>query len=143
MYRTRLRRGGVDEQSEHLAHDAVVRPGNAWQILCVIVSFPRSGKSRCSRSATCGRRWPGAGRFDACRDVAAQQVVETAAKDKFAAGVAGAGADVDDPVRRPDDRRVVLDDKHRVAVIPQAVEHGDEVIDVPWTEPRGRLVQGR
>ena len=35
----------------------------------------------------------------------------------------------------------MLDDEHRVAVIPQAMEHGDEVIDVPRMEPHGRLVQ--
>ena len=75
------------------------------------------------------------------RGVGAQQVVETAAEDHFAAGVAGAGADVDDPVRRADDRRVVLDDEHRVAVVAQAAEHGDEVIDVRRMEPHGRLVQ--
>ena len=51
------------------------------------------------------------------------------------------GADVDDPVRRADDGRVVLDDEHRVAVVTQALEHGDEVIDVPRMEPHGRLFQ--
>ena len=76
-----------------------------------------------------------------CRGVAAQQVVETAAEDQLAAGVAGARADVDDPVRRADDRRVVLDDEHRVAVVAQPAEHGDEVIDVPRMESHGRLVQ--
>ncbi len=55
--------------------------------------------------------------------------------------VPSAGADVDDPVRRADDRRVVLDDEHRVAVVAQALEHGDVVIDVPRMEPHGRLVQ--
>ena len=42
---------------------------------------------------------------------------------------------------RADDRRVVLDDEHRVAVVAQAAEHGDEVIDVPRMQPHGRLVQ--
>ena len=76
-----------------------------------------------------------------CRGVGVQQVVETSGEDHLAAAVAGAGADVDDPVRRADDRRVVLDDEHGVAVVAQAAEHGDEVIDVPWMEPHGRLVQ--
>ena len=44
-------------------------------------------------------------------------------------------------VRRADDRRVVLDDQHRVAVVAQAVEHGDEVIYVARMESHGRLVQ--
>ena len=55
-----------------------------------------------------------------CRGVGAQQVVETAAEDQLAAAVASAEADVDDPVRRPDDRRVVLDEEHRVAIVAQA-----------------------
>ena len=50
-----------------------------------------------------------------CRGVGVQQVVETFGEDYLAAAVAGTGADVDDPVRRADDRRVVLDDEHRVA----------------------------
>ena len=74
-----------------------------------------------------------------CRCAAGRRDVP--GEDYLAAAVAGTGADVDDPVRRADDRRVVLDDEHRVAVIPQAMEHGDEVIDVPRVEPHGRLVQ--
>ncbi len=75
-----------------------------------------------------------------CRGIGAQQVLETAAEDQLAAAVAGAGTDVHDPVRRADDRWVVLDDEHRVAVVTQALEHDDEVIDVPRMEPHGRLI---
>ena len=38
-------------------------------------------------------------------------------------------------------RSALINDEHGVAVVAQAAEHGDEVIDVPRMEPHGRLVQ--
>ena len=68
-----------------------------------------------------------------CRHAAGRR---EAAKDQLAAAGAGAGADDDDPVRCADDRPIVLDDEHQVAVVAQALEHDDEVIDVARTEAR-------
>ena len=73
--------------------------------------------------------------------VGPQQVVEPAREDHLAPAVAGAGADVDHPVGGADDGGVVLDHEHRVALVAQAAQHGDEVVDVARMEPDGRLVE--
>src|SRR5947209_1904472 len=44
--------------------------------------------------------------------------------------VAGAGAEVDDPVSVSHDRLVVFDDDHRLAGVHQPVEQAQEVLDV-------------
>ena len=75
------------------------------------------------------------------RAARALQAGQAPREDHLAAAVAGAGADVDDPVGRADDRGVVLDHEHRVALVAQPVEHGDEVVDVPRMEPDGGLVE--
>ena len=51
----------------------------------------------------------------------------------------GPASAIQSAVRMP--RRVVLDDEHRVAVVAQAAEHGDQLIDVARMECHGRLVQ--
>ena len=141
---------GVDE----LRHQrALARPGHAGdarqdalryadgEVAQVVGRRVLDAERVVERPAAAARRGDPVVQGARCRGVGAQQAVETSGEDHLAAVVAGAGADIDDPVRRADDRRVVLDDEHRVAVIPQAVEHGDEVIDVPRMEPHGRLVQ--
>src|SRR5687767_10795460 len=74
---------------------------------------------------------------DVCRQVLAgqgllglDQVLGGALEDDLAAVVAGAGAEVDDPVGVGHDRLVVLDDDDRLAGVDEAVEQGEEVLDV-------------
>src|SRR5664279_4132850 len=64
-----------------------------------------------------------------------------ALEDDPAAVVAGAGAEVDDPVGVRHDRLVVLDDDDRLAAVHQPVEQGEHVVDVGEVEARGWLVE--
>ena len=57
--------------------------------------------------------------------------------DDLATGVAGFGADVEDPVGFGGDGHVVLDDDDGVAFIDEAVEHVDETLDVFEMEADG------
>ena len=61
--------------------------------------------------------------------------------DDAAAGLAGLGAQVDDPVGRLDHVEVVLDHDHRVAQVDQAVEHVQQLADVVEVQAGGRLVE--
>ena len=64
-----------------------------------------------------------------------------AAVDDGAAVLAGAGADVDDPVALADRLLVVLDDDHRVAEVAQPGERVDEPAVVALVQPDRRLVE--
>ena len=61
--------------------------------------------------------------------------------DDLAAVLAGPGADVDDPVGRPDRLLVVLDDEDRVAEVAQPGQRGDELGVVALVEPDRWLVE--
>ena len=63
------------------------------------------------------------------------------AVDDLAAVLAGARADVDDPVGLADGVLVVLDDEHRVAEVAQADERVDEAVVVALVQPDRRLVE--
>lgn len=54
--------------------------------------------------------------------------------------VAGVGAKVDDPVGAGDDVQVVFDDDRGPAAVDDAVEDGDEVVDVGQVQTAGRSV---
>ena len=58
-----------------------------------------------------------------------------------AAVVAGAGAEVDDPVGVRHDRLVVLDDDDRLAGVDEPVEQPEQLLDVGEVEAAGRLVE--
>ena len=58
----------------------------------------------------------------------------------LAAVLAGARAHVDDPVRRPHHRLVVLDDDHRVAQVAQTLQRADQPFVVRWMQSDRRLV---
>jgi len=58
-----------------------------------------------------------------------------------AAVVAGAGAEVDDPVGVRHDRLVVLDDDDRLAGVDEPVEQGEQLLDVGEVQAGGRLVE--
>src|SRR5215472_10062982 len=55
--------------------------------------------------------------------------------------VAGAGAEVDDPVGVRHHREVVLDDDHRLSRIHQSVEQPEQLLDVGQVQAAGRLVE--
>jgi hypothetical protein len=55
--------------------------------------------------------------------------------------VAGAGAEVDDPVGVGHHRLVVLDDDDRLARVHQPVEQAEQVVDVGEVQAAGRLVE--
>src|SRR5258706_2870488 len=61
--------------------------------------------------------------------------------DDPTAVVAGAGAEVDDPVGVRHDRLVVLDDDDRLAGIYEPVEQAEQLLDVGEVEAGGRLVE--
>src|SRR5450759_332250 len=64
-----------------------------------------------------------------------------ALEDDPAAVVAGAGAEVDDPVGVRQDRLVVRDDDDRLAGVDEPVEQAEQVLDVGEVEAGGRLVE--
>ena len=64
-----------------------------------------------------------------------------ALEDDPAAVVAGAGAEVDDPVGVRHDRLVVLDDDDRLAGVDEPVEQAEQLLDVGEVQAGGRLVE--
>ena len=64
-----------------------------------------------------------------------------ALEDDPAAVVAGAGAEVDDPVGVRHDRLVVRDDDDRLAGVDEPVEQAEQLLDVGQVQAGGRLVQ--
>ena len=75
------------------------------------------------------------------RPLAGQQVLDGAADDDLAAVLAGARADVDDPVGDLDRVLVVLDDDERVAHVAQPDQRLDQPGVVPLVQPDRRLVE--
>src|SRR5687767_1478416 len=71
----------------------------------------------------------------------ARDVARGALGDDSAAFVARAGADVDDVVAGGDDVHVVLDDDDGVAGLDEAVELGDELLDVEGVQAGRGLVE--
>ena len=67
--------------------------------------------------------------------------LDRAAVDDAAAVLAGAGADVDDPVALADRLLVVLDDDHRVAEVAQPGQGLDQPAVVALVQPDRRLVE--
>src|SRR5665647_517045 len=61
--------------------------------------------------------------------------------DHPATAVAALGTQVDNPVGVLDDVQVVLDDDDGVALVDQALEHPEQLVDVIEVEARGWLVQ--
>ena len=74
-------------------------------------------------------------RFAACHDF------RRALDDDSAAGVAAAGAQVDDPVGGLDHVEVVLDDQHGVTHVHQAVQHRQQRLNVGEVQAGRRFVQ--
>src|SRR3569623_1143982 len=64
-----------------------------------------------------------------------------ARRDDLATTGAALGPEVDDPVRGLDDVEVVLDHEHGVAVVDEAVQHLEELLDVAEVKAGGRLVE--
>ena len=75
------------------------------------------------------------------RGPAGDEVCGGAFEDEPAAVVAGAGAEVDDPVGVRHDRLVVLDDDDRLAGVDEAVEQAEQVLDVGQVQAGGGLVE--
>ena len=69
------------------------------------------------------------------------EVGRRALEDDPAAVVAGAGAEVHDPVGVRHDRLVVFDDDHRLARVDEPVEQAEEPFDVGEVQAAGRLVE--
>src|SRR5215218_2226500 len=78
-----------------------------------------------------------AGQRGAPRD----EICGRALKDDLAAVVAGARAEVDDPVGVRHDRLVVLDDDDRLAGVDEPVEEAQQLLDVGEVQAGGRLVE--
>src|SRR3954451_16706392 len=64
-----------------------------------------------------------------------------ALEDDPAAVVAGAGAEVDDPVGVRHDRLMVLDDENRLAGVDEPVEQTEQLLDVSQVKAAGGLVE--
>ena len=73
--------------------------------------------------------------------VAGAKALDGALVADGAAGLAGTGAEVDDVVGDRDRLRLVLDDEHRVALVPQPHEQVVHPLDVMRVQPDRRLVE--
>ena len=71
----------------------------------------------------------------------AAQVGGWALEDDLPAVVAGAGAEVDDPIGVRHDRLVVLDHDHRLAGVDEPVEQAEQLLDVGEVQAGGWLVE--
>src|SRR5919201_1937750 len=69
------------------------------------------------------------------------EVGRSALEDDPTAVVAGARAEIDDPVGMRHDRLVVLDDDDRLAGIDEPVEQAEQLLDVGEVQAGGRLVE--
>ena len=101
----------------------IPRPGEAAPLAC------RSGAD-VRREVLAGEGGPGS-----------DEVGWRALEDDPATVVAGAGAEVDDPVSVRHDRLVVLDDDDRLAGVDEPVEQAEQVLDVGEVQAGGRLVE--
>jgi hypothetical protein len=72
---------------------------------------------------------------------AVPQPLDGALEDDLAAGGTGAGAEVDDMVGDRDRLRLVFDDEHRVALVPQLHQQIVHPLDVVRVQPDRRLVE--
>ena len=75
------------------------------------------------------------------RSLDVAQPVDRSAVEHPAAALAGARADLDDPVGAPDDVHVVLDHEQRVAGRLQLLEHLHQRLGVGGVQAGGRLVE--
>ena len=75
------------------------------------------------------------------RGTSGDEVRGCALEDDPAAVVAGARAEVDDPVGMRHDRLVVRDDNDRLAGVDEAIEQAEQLLDVGEMQPGGRLVE--
>ena len=75
--------------------------------------------------------------------VAGQELVARPTKHDLPALAPRARPDLHDVIRRGDDRRIVLDDQHRVALVPQLPQHLDELVDVARRAGRSTARPGR
>src|SRR5271169_5802387 len=75
------------------------------------------------------------------RGAVGDEIGRRALEDDPAAVVAGAGAEVDNPVGVRHDRLVVLDDDDRLAGVDEPVEQAEQLPDVGEVEAGGRLVE--
>src|SRR5690606_1724982 len=73
--------------------------------------------------------------------VTLRHILRRAHRDDLPARVAGAGAQIDDPVRSQHHVDVVLDDDDRVALVDQATENTDQLAHLGAGQTRGRLVE--
>ena len=69
------------------------------------------------------------------------EVGRGALEDDATAVVAGAGAEVDEPVGVRHDRLVVLDHDHRLAGVDEPVEQAEQLLDVGEVQAAGGLVE--
>ena len=97
--------------------------------------YPRTGPPDCVQNRPAEQDSPGNALFR-FRDFDRR-----ASCNDAAAGVATAGAEVDNPVRRGDGIQIVLDQDHRVADGHQSVELAQEHADVLGMEAGGWLVE--
>src|SRR5271166_2406188 len=75
------------------------------------------------------------------RGAGGDEVGRCALEDDPAAVVAGAGAEVDDPVGVRHDRLVVLDDDDRLAGVDEPVDQAEQLLDVGEVKAAGGLVE--
>ena len=62
-------------------------------------------------------------------------------RDDAPAGIAGLGAQVDDPVGFGHDVEIVLDQHHRMSGIDQSVQHRNELFDIGHVQPDRRFIE--
>ena len=72
---------------------------------------------------------------------AGPQAVDGALEDHFAAGSAGAGAEIDDVIGDGDRLRLVLDHEDRVALVAQPQQQVVHPLDIVGMQPDCRLVE--
>ena len=119
--------------------DEIVKPGvnlnpadtsYGEQVLAAGAPAPLGHHPHVLREVLAGQRRPGG-----------DEVGRRALEHDPAAVVAGARAEVDDPVGVRHDRLVVLDDDDRLAGVDEPVEQAEQLLDVGEVQAGGRLVE--
>src|SRR3954452_12289217 len=77
------------------------------------------------------------------RSARSTKVPELPAENQLAAVLAAARSDVDDVVRRSDDRFLVFDDEKRVPFVAQVMHHPDKPADIARMETDAWLVHDK